>query len=254
MKYIETLHELKIFHKKDVVALTNDENAAKEILRRYNKQGFISKVRRDLYVATDLATKASIVSKFEIASEITPSSYLSYHGALEYHGLANQVFNELFISSRESFNNFHYNGIDYSFCQSKTEIGVMTPKTDTLIRVTNIERTVLDCINRIDLCGGIEELISCLSIITYIDENTLLEYLHHFNKQFLYQKTGFLLSYFKMEMRLSDIFFESCKSKIGKSTRYLTDSNESDCYFKDWKLCAPQNILSFLEQGENPYV
>ena len=38
MKYIEKLHVLKIFHKKEVVALTKDENAAKEILRRYKKQ------------------------------------------------------------------------------------------------------------------------------------------------------------------------------------------------------------------------
>jgi hypothetical protein len=29
---------------------------------------------------------------------------------------------------------------------------------------------------------------------------------------------------------------------------------ESDTYFKEWKLCAPQNILSFLEQGGNEYV
>jgi len=41
---------------------------------------------------------------------------------------------------------------------------------------------------------------------------------------------------------------------IGKSTRYLTDTHESDTYFKDWKLIAPQNILSFLEQGGAEHV
>jgi hypothetical protein len=38
MKYLEELHRLKIFHKKEAVALIKDENAAKEILRRYKKQ------------------------------------------------------------------------------------------------------------------------------------------------------------------------------------------------------------------------
>jgi len=254
MKYIEELHELKIFHKKDVVALTGDENAAKEILRRYKKQKLISQVRRDLYVVTDLASKASLASKFEIAGHITPSSYLSYHAALEYHGLAHQVFYELYISSKEAFNNFDYEGISYTFCQSKSEIGVVTPLTDSLIRVTDLERTMLDCINRIDLSGGLEELVACFAIITYINENKLLEYLHHFDKQILYQKVGFILSYFQKEMKLSTAFFELCKSKIGKSTRYLTDKQESNHYFKEWKLCAPQNILSFLEQGESEYV
>ena len=254
MKYLEKLHALKVFHKKDVVALTKDENAAKEILRRYKKQRFISQVRRDLYVVTDLASKLSLVSKFEIAGHITPSSYLSHHAALEYHGLAHQVFYELYVSSKESFKNFDYEGINYSFCQSKSNTGVVNPFTDSLVRVTDLERTILDCIDRIDLCGGLEELVQCFAIITYIDENKLLEYLHHFDKQFLYQKTGFILSYFQKEMKLSATFLELCKSKTGKSARYLTGKQESTTYFKEWKICAPQNILSFLEQGGSEYV
>ena len=251
MKYLEKLHRLKIFHKKDVA---DDPNAAKEILRRYRKQGLISQVRRDLYVATDLATKTSLAGKFEIAGQITPSSCLSYHAALEYHGLAHQIFYELCVSSRETFKNFDYDGITYVFCPLKSDAGVVRPVTDAFVRVTDLERTVIDCINRIDLSGGLEELIQCLAIVTYIDESKLLKYLHCFDKQFLYQKTGFILGYFQKEMKLSDDFFEFCKSKIGKSTRYLTESSEADFYFKDWKLCAPLNILSFLEQGGNEYV
>ena len=254
MKYIEELHRLKIFHKKDVVAFIKDENAVKEILRRYKKQGFISQVRRNLYVATDLATKANITNKFEIAGHITSSSYLAYHAALEYHGLAHQVFYRLYVSSNEVFRNFDYDGISYIFCQSKSDIGIVSPVTDSFVRVTDLERTVLDCINRIDLSGGLEEMVNCFAIITYINERKLLDYLNCFDKQFLYQKTGFILGYFQKEMKLSNIFFEHCKSKIGNSTRYLTNTQESNTYFKKWKLCAPQNILSFLEQGENEHV
>ncbi|MDR1975071.1 MAG: hypothetical protein LBQ31_10470 [Bacteroidales bacterium] len=249
MKYLEALHRLKIFHKKDVVVLTKDTNAAKEILRRYKKQELISQVRRDLYVATDLANKASLATKFEIAGQITHSSCLAYHSALEYHGLAHQVFYELYVSSKEIFNHFNYEGISYRFCPSKSDIGVVNPATDLLVRVTDLERTMLDCIDRIDLSGGIEELVECFAIITYVDENKLLDYLNHFNKQVLYQKAGFTLGYFQKEMKLSDDFFEQCKSKTGKSIRHLTYMSESDTYFKEWKLYAPKNILSFLEQG-----
>jgi predicted transcriptional regulator of viral defense system len=205
-------------------------------------------------VVTDLATKASLAGKFEIAGQITPSSCLSYHAALEYHGLAHQVFYELQVSSREVFHNFDYDGISYVFCPLKSEAGFVQPVTDAFVRVTNLERTVIDCINRIDLSGGLEELVQCLAIITYIDERKLWEYLQCFDKQFLYQKTGFMLQYFQKEMKLSDDFFSLCKSKIGKSARYLTDTQESDTFFKAWKLCAPQNILSFLEQGGGEYV
>lgn len=254
VKYIEEFHKLKIFQKKDVVALTNDENAAKELLRRYKKQELISQVRRDLYVVTDLATKTSSASKYEIGSQINSSSYLSYHAALEYHGLAHQVFYEMQISSKEKFNNFEYNGISYVYSESKSDAGVITPPADTLIRVTDLERTVLDCINRIDRSGGLEEMIECFALITYVNEQKLHDYLNLFNKQALYQKTGFILSYFQKEMKLSDAFLRFCKSKIGKSIRYLTVSQESNIYFKEWQLYAPKNILSFLEQGGNANV
>ncbi len=250
-KYIEEFHKLKIFHKKDVVALIKDENAAKELLRRYKQQRLISQVRRDLYVVTDLATKNSSASKYEIGSQINSSSYLSYHAALEYHGLAHQIFYEMQVSSVERFNNFEYDGISYVYSESKSDAGVIIPPADTLIRVTDLERTILDCINQIDRSGGLEEMIECFALITYINENKLQDYLELFNKQALYQKAGFILSYFQKEMKLSDTFFEFCKSKVGKSIRYLTDRYESTIYFSEWKLYAPQNILSFLEQGGN---
>ncbi|MDH6356105.1 putative transcriptional regulator of viral defense system [Dysgonomonas sp. PH5-45] len=250
-KYIEEFHKLKIFHKKDIVSLTDNENAAKGLLRRYKQQGLISQVRRDLYVATDLATKTSSASKYEIASQINSSSYLSYHAALEYHGLAHQVFYEMQVSSKERFNNFEYDGISYIYSESKSDAGVIIPPADTLIRVTDLERTVLDCINQIDRSGGLEEMIECFALITYINENKLQDYLKQFSKQILYQKTGFILSYFQKEMKLSDAFFDFCKSKIGKSIRYLTDKQDSTAYFNEWRLYAPKNILSFLEQGGN---
>ena len=253
-KYLEEFHKLKIFHKKDIVAFTGDENTAKELLRRYKQQGFISQIRRNLYTATDLATKAGSSSKYEIGSQINETSYLSYHAAIEYHGLAHQVFYEMQISSNERFNNFEYDGISYIYVESKINAGVVTPPFDSLIRVTDLERTILDCINQTDRSGGLEEIVECFALITHVDEKKLQNYLIQFRKQVLYQKTGFILSYFQQEMKLSDKFFEFCKSKIGKSIRYLTDKQGSDTYFNEWKLYAPENILSFLEQGGNVYV
>lgn len=253
-KYLEELHQLKIFHKKDVLSFTQEDNAVKELLRRYKKMGLISQIRRDLYVVNDLADKTSLATKFEIASRITASSYLTYHAALEYHGLANQVFYEMYVSSDERFNNFEYEGISYTYCDSRISLGVVNPPMDSMVNVTDLERTVIDCIDCIGRSGGLEELIVSFSLITFLKEEQLLSYLNAYNKQVLYQKAGFILSYFQSEMKLSEHFFTECRAKIGNSIRYLTEANESNTYFRDWKLYAPENILSFLEQGGNEYV
>jgi predicted transcriptional regulator of viral defense system len=253
-KYLEELHLLRIFHKKDVLSLVKDDNATKELLRRYKKMGLISQIRRDLYSANDLANKATIATKFEIASQITPSSYLSYHSALEYYGLANQVFYELYVSSEERFNNFEYEDISYTCCQSGISLGVVNPPMDSMVKVTDLERTVVDCIDSIGRGGGLEELVMCFSLITYVKEKQLLTYLDTYRKQFLFQKAGFILSYFQKEMKLSNDFFKECRQKIDKSIRYLTNTDKSNIYHKEWKLYAPENILSYLEQGGIEYV
>ena len=253
-QYLEELHKLRIFHLKDVETLVGNLNSAKDLLQNYKKQRLICQVRRNLYVVTDLASKVSLANKFEIAGKISPTSYLSYQSALEFHGLAHQVFYDLWVSSSKRFNSFEFEGIRFQYCESKSLSGVMNANSSPFIRVTNLERTVIDCIDKIERCGGLEELIQSISLISYLDQELLLNYLQEFNKQFLYQKVGFILEYFKQEMKLSDNFFSICKHKSGKSTRYLTDRIESIQYFKEWRLCAPTNILSVLEQGGENYV
>jgi predicted transcriptional regulator of viral defense system len=134
------------------------------------------------------------------------------------------------------------------------EKGVYSPPMDSLVRVTDEERTVIDCIDRIDRAGGLEELLNAMAAMTYLNENKLLTYLEIYDKQFLYQKTGFLLSYFQRETKVSDNFLEICREKMGKSTRYLDELNVAAVYHSQWKLFAPENIRSYSEQGQNEFV
>ena len=67
------------------------------------------------------------------------------------------------------------------------------------------------------------------------------------SNQFLYQKMGFLLSGHKEQMGLSDDFFDTCKSQIGKSKRYLTKDMSGGRYVDEWKLVIPENIYILFE-------
>ena len=247
--YIEEFHNRKLFRFEDIVDLIGNKNTAKDLLYNYKKQKLICPIRRNLYTAADLATKECIATKFEIGSNITPFSYISYHTALEYHGIAHQLFYGLYVSSEGRFNNIEFDGINYIYCESKIKPGVYTPNLDSLVRVTDIERTVVDCIDRIDRAGGLEELIHSISLITYLNEEKLKLYIDGYAKAFLYQKIGFILPYFQQQTKISDNFILHCKKNIGKSVRYLTTREESTVFFKEWNLCAPENILSYLEQG-----
>ena len=115
----------------------------------------IKKVRKDLYALVDPSSGYIYANKYEIASNISESSFLSYHSALEFYGLANQVFNELTISSKTKFNDFEFEDVSYNYKSTMDDYQVIYDEL-TNVRVTTIERTVIDCIDRIDLAGGLE--------------------------------------------------------------------------------------------------
>lgn len=253
-KYLSELHTKKLFNLEDITSLTDNINTGKDLLLNYKKQNLIVQIRRNLYSATDLATKATVANKFEIGSHISDSAYISYHSALEYHGIAHQVFFTLYISSETRFNDFEFEDMQYHYCKSNISEGIETPPMNSLIRVTNIERTVIDCLDRIDRAGGLEELIHCLSMINYLDEKKLISYLNLYNKVFLFKKAGFILKNFQANMKLSDEFISLCHQIGAPHVKYLTEPGESDTFHKHWNIYAPKNILSYLEQGNNELI
>lgn len=253
-KYLEILHSKKVFRLEDIVNLTNNINTAKGLLSSYKKQALVIQIRRNLYSATDLATKTTLANKFEIGSQISFSSYISYHSALEYHGIAHQIFYNLFISTDSRFNDFDFEDMHYTYCKSNNSKGVEMPLMNSLVRVTTLERTVVDCIDQIGRAGGLEELIHCISMITYLDESKLQDYLEVYNKSFLYKKVGFILQIFQNELKLTTNFISLCHQKGALHVKSLTDAEESDTFYKEWNIYAPKNILSYLEQGSNELV
>ena len=247
-KYLKDLQEKKVFTLADVEKLTNNKNTAKSILQSYKKMGYIKSVRQDLYVALDLALSTTIASRYEIAAGTSDTSYVSHHSALEYYGLANQVFFQVTISSKEHLRDFVYEGITYKCRQSNDFEGVTIPQTTSPIRVTDLERTVIDCIADIDLAGGLEEVLESIQLIPKLDEKKLLDYMKRYNKKILWQYAGFILEQYKETINLSDKFFAECKKNMGVRKNYLGNGWKMK-YYSEWKLYAPNNLLSILGEG-----
>lgn len=81
------------------------------------------------------------------------------------------------------------------------------------MRVTDLERSVLDCIDAVEKVCGLEELDNCLDAIPSLDEDRLRRYLPLYDKAFLYQKTGYLLEKRQSDLKLSDNFFDFCQKE-----------------------------------------
>lgn len=253
MSAYEYFYEFGCFTREDLLKYAGNPKKADDILYSLKKNGRVVSVKRNLYVVVSVETKQMIATPFEIASKITHSSYISHHSAFEYYGMANQVFADVYVSSKIRFNSFEFDGRDYKFIMSKIDSGV---NKSSKLNVTNIERTIVDSIKDFEKIGGLEELLRCLDMVTFVNEKKVLEYLSAYNNQFLFQKTGFILQNFKSGMKLSEEFFNQCLSKINKSVRYLYDGiqYEDPIFYSRWQLYAPKNLLKIVNDGSDAIV
>lgn len=237
-----------VFNKHDMINNFESHAQYSNWLAKQLRAKRVVKVRNDLYVSID-ASGYPMSTKFEIATKIASDAFVCYHSALEYYGVANQVFNLVTVGSNKRFNEFSFDDIDYIRQPVKHFVQVNNIVTAG-VRVTSLERTIIDCINDVDSGGGIEELLNALEQIRVLDEKKLLETLNAYNSIVLYQKAGYVLENFKDKLMLSDAFFNECKSHLTNQIKYfLQDEYQDISYNSTWKLMVPKNLKSRINGG-----
>lgn len=256
MTTLSALYKIRVLGIEDVMREMNLSYAgASTALARWQKMGLIMPVRRNMYVVKDLATDAAIADKYEVASKISDSSYVGWHTALEFHGLAHQPFYNAYVGSKSRFKNFSFEQTNFQYCSAPIDPildnGVITAIGNPYVRVTDLERTIVDCCDKIDRSGGVEELLHSLEGVTLLSEEKLSRYLQMYGKTFLYQKIGFILEISKEHHHVSDMFIEMCRSKGAIHTKLLTNTYESDTYICRWKLYVPSYCL--IEKTSDEY-
>ena len=247
MKYYKELFKLGVFNLEQAAAIIKNDNPF-QTLSSYIKSGLIRKVKHNLYICIDLASEDDIVDKHFIASSINTDSFIICHSAFQFYGFYNQVYNNCQIGTLKKFKNFEYNGINYECFLSNTLKQVETVRG---IKVTSIERTIIDSVNLIGKVMDLEELLKCLSIIPLLNENKLKDMLLEYHKDILYRKVGYILSYFEQEMNLSSSFFDFClehssQNNRGKISNY--EVNKLD-YIPKWHLYAYKNLLKLINKN-----
>lgn len=245
--YFELMQK-PVFCMNDVNEYYENNEGARSAVKRLLKRGLILRIRKDLYTCISGETGAPIANRFQIASAITESSYVSHHTAMEYHGITDQVFYDVYVSSETRFSSFSFDGYGYIYVCAKSDIGVEHPAFSGGIAVTDIERSLVDCIRDMDKISGPEEVLNMVKSIKRLNEEKLLLYLATFQNQFLYQKTGYLLQRMNNRFELPEHFFEECLAHIGKSKRYFTKEQKTGKFDSTWNLIIPDELLN-IENG-----
>lgn len=245
--YVNALR-LKIVRPNDLVLLVEDMPTLLKHLSSLSKKGYLKRVRNGLYIAVppEYVDADFEGDKYLLASRAYQGDYvLSHHTALELLGVAQSHMSQVFISIPDSRTSFEFQGNTYVFVYDRRDFGVEKRLRDGItLKVTDKERTFLDCIRRPKYAGGVEEVLKSFIGITSLDFAKMTKYLGNFEENSLYQRTGFVLNLLREELSVPVDVLLMLKGKVGKKRYYLDPHMKpgQGRLDKDFNVIAPANI------------
>ena len=231
-------------------------NTRKSLLTYYRRQGRIVRVRRGLYATVPFGTdpESSPVDPYLVAAKMTADAVLAYHTALEFHGRAYSVYTRLhYISASKSlplkFQSHEIRGVPVPNplrVKGEEMFGVISHKRSGVeVRVTNLERTFVDVLDRPDLTGSWEEIWRSLESVEFFDLDQVVEYTLLLENATAAAKVGFFLEQHKGVLMVDHDHLNPLRKLRPRQPHYLIRGKRKGCqWVKDWNLMIPIEILN----------
>lgn len=182
---------------------------------------------------------------FIVAREIanSPQYYISHYSAMDLHNMLTQPLLKVYITTpkEERRKKRTIVNVSFEFIYQKKEkvwgIQEMWITKTEKIRVSDIEKTILDCFLKPKYAGGILEIAKGIWIQKErLNYSKLLNYLRRFNKNVVVKRIGYIFE----ALQLGDLNFKNDLKKYINDRYYILDPLlPKDNKFKNsWKLIA----------------
>lgn len=243
-RYEKVIHK-KVFNFEDICELTGNVNTAKSLIKAELEKKHIQKIQHNLYVVCDLQSQKPIGTPYQIGSKITKDSFISYRSALEYYAKIQSTSRIICVSSKRKFEGFRFKGYSYKYFSNKGDFGISNTKG---IRITDKERTVLDCIDKPELAGGDEKLVHHLELVGKLNGNKILKYLPNYNSKKLYTKVGFMLGWLNYAFKVEQDVIDYCRGRRARTNYYFNENSKNNVLISKWGLRISKEILAGDEE------
>ncbi|MCW5589320.1 MAG: hypothetical protein KIT27_06605 [Legionellales bacterium] len=251
----QAVFTLQEFYDSLIAQGSQNQTTQYNLLRYYLSKGKLIKIQRGLFaVVPDLFTPETVnVDPYLITGKLTGDAIIAYHTALQFHGVAYTVYQQFYFLTRYNKKLFYFH--DHTFQ------GVAFPKilithqqenvaTDTVtrqgvkLRITSLERTIVDVLDKPELGGGWEDILASFEMVGVLNIQKLIDYALLLNNATLISKVGFFLEKYQKNWGVSEQQLNLLMKYLPKSKHYLIRNKRgSGKYFSRWKLVIPNRIL-----------
>jgi predicted transcriptional regulator of viral defense system len=122
--------------------------------------------------------------------------------------------------------------------------GVVTlPHGGGAVRVTTLERCLVDLLHSPRHGGGWEEIWRSLELVEYLDVGAVVEHALLLRSALTVARVGFFLDQHREQWMVEEVHLEPLLQHVPGEPRYLTPRRESGKLVSRWNLVVPEEVL-----------
>lgn len=240
------LEEHHVFSLEEFRTELGDGRTPYNLLVRATNKGLADRIMRGVYVSRSGKFSQEDPDPYLVAAAVSADAVMVYHSAMELHGLAHSPSRRVQFSTTRATAPFTYHDFEFRRyappkVQETVQWTTLVRRPEGVVRVSTRERTLVDCLNRTDLAGGLEEVLRSLAGVPYVDASNVLAYLKELASPTAVARTGWFLEQRAREWYVTEEALEGMRAMLGKGPYYLSRSNQAGTWMPQWRLYLPTN-------------
>ncbi|WP_225336635.1 type IV toxin-antitoxin system AbiEi family antitoxin domain-containing protein [Halomicrobium urmianum] len=143
-------------------------NTAREIASRLTEKGWLDRLFPGTYLIIPLTAGEEAVyttHEYLIAAHVSEPMYIGYYSALSHHRLTEQVPRTVYVVTPTRAQSREIHGVPYrvtTVTERKFFGCEPTSVEGTTVQVSDLEKTLVDCADHPEFCGGLRELATAM--------------------------------------------------------------------------------------------
>jgi predicted transcriptional regulator of viral defense system len=243
----ETKGTISVKEAAGILKVTSTDAA--KMLSRWAKKGWLSRVRRGLYVRVPLEARTSDIpleDPWIIADRLYAPCYIGGWSAAEYWDLTEQIFRTVIVLTTQKPRDRApvIKGTSFMLrtISEKAFFGTKPVwKGQVKISVSDPTRTILDMLADPKLGGGIRPVVDIF--LNYLKSESkniqlLINYAKRLDNGAVFKRLGFLLERYASDQEAA---ISECKAQLTKGNVRLDPSLKADRLITRWGLWVPEN-------------
>lgn len=226
------------------------ETTLKALLHYHVQKSHITRIRRGYYAVTATKFNQNTDDIFLIAGRVSDASIIAYHTALAFYGIAYSLLNTVYFINDKPMAAFEFQGVGYNAVLAPKALLPDAALNETkrhdrfglTIRVTSIERTFVDCLDKPQFSGGYEEIWQAANMIDFLDVERMIAYAFQLSNATTIAKLGLFLEMHQEQFQVDEQLLVQLEKNKPKGIHYLSRGSSDNCYQRRWNLMSPKSI------------